>query len=57
MNSCGATFPVDVDTFHMLKFDSLTTRLAVSNFFNWPLSKSLRLFEDGSAWLLARRGV
>ena len=35
MNSFGCDFPLEVDTFHMEKLDSLTTRLVVKSFLNW----------------------
>ena len=41
INSCGATFPADVETFHMLKLDSRTTRFAVSSFLNCAFIDSL----------------
>ena len=34
INSCGATLPADVETFHMLKLERRTTRLFVSSFLN-----------------------
>ena len=41
MNSFGADFPFEVETFQMQKLDNLTTRLAVSNFLNWDNIVSL----------------
>ena len=54
MNSWGATFPADVETFHMLKLARRTTRLAVRSFLNCApivsLSCSVSLRRGGIGW-------